>query len=123
MSEVGVAFAEALAAKDAEALSGLLTKDVDFKGLTPRRFWEGGSPADVLEVLFGNWFEPKDEIKSLMSCESGAVGSRESVTYRLHITDPDGQYEVEQRAYFDVVDGRIGYLRILCSGYVPVPAG
>ena len=119
-TELGSAFAAALAAKDAEALRGLLAPDIDFKALTPGRFWEGRTPEEVLTVVFGSWFEPSDEITALLSTRTGTVGARQSVTYRLHVTNADGPHEVEQQAYFSAGDGQIAFLRILCSGYMPV---
>ena len=122
MSDIGTAFATAMAAKDTAALRGLLAPELDFKGLTPRKFWEGHTPDEALDVFFASWFGPEDDIQTLLSHQTGAVGERQSVRYRLDILSPDGRHEVEQMAYFSVVDGRIGYLRILCSGYMPVAA-
>ena len=122
MADIGTAFATAMAAKDTAALRGLLAPELDFKGLTPRKFWEGHTPDEALDVFFGNWFQPENDIEALISHQPGAVGERQSVRYRLDILSPDGRHEVEQMAYFSVTDGRIGYLRILCSGYMPVAA-
>ena len=123
MSDLGERFAKAMAAKDTSLMGELLAPEVDFKALTPQRFWEAGTPAEILEVFFGTWFGPEREIRSLLDSGTGSVGERESVSYRLSLLTPDGPCEAEQRAYYSVVDGRIGYLRILCSGIMPVPAG
>ncbi|MGZ4477489.1 MAG: hypothetical protein ACXVW2_02660 [Nocardioidaceae bacterium] len=123
MSELGERFAKAMAAKDSAVLGELLAAEVDFKALTPQRFWEAGTPAEIVEVFFGTWFGPEREIRSLLDTRTGSVGERESVTYRLSLVTPDGPCEAEQRAYYSVVDGRIGFLRILCSGIMPVPGG
>jgi len=119
MSDIGTRFAQALAAKQADAMSDLLAPELDFKALTPGRFWEGATPEEAVTVFFGSWFDPDDRIDELVSIETGRVGDRESVTYRLQVTNADGKHDVEQRAYYDVQDGRIGYLRVLCSGYMP----
>jgi ketosteroid isomerase-like protein len=118
--DLGARFAEALAAKDTRTLSELLAPDIDFRGLTPRKFWEAGDPAGVLEVLFDNWFETEDHIEGVEVYEGDPVADTGHVGYRLAITNPDGPHVVEQQAYYRAEDGRIGYLRVLCSGYRPV---
>lgn len=34
----------------------------------------------------------------------------------------EGLFEVEQQVYIGEVDGRIGWMRAVCSGFRPVPA-
>ena len=64
----GEAFARAIAAKDAGSLKTLLSPDLDFKALTPGRFWEADSvDATVDEVILGSWFDSTDEIEELES--------------------------------------------------------
>lgn len=65
--DLGRRFAEAIAAKDAEEITSLLAPDVDFKALTPRKFWEASTPAEVVDVLFDNWFEEQDHIDARSS--------------------------------------------------------
>lgn len=117
----GTRFADALARKDTTALRALLAPDVDFLGLTPRRLWEAGTVDGVLDVLLGNWFAEQDRIDSLVQVTEGEpVADTRHVGYRLAITTPDGPHTVEQQAYYRVDGDRIGYLRVLCSGYRPV---
>ena len=116
----GAAFAAALAAKDSEQMTALLDPQIDFRALTPRRAWEAGDPGQVLETLFGNWFEPSDEIVELVQVQTDAVADRERVGYRLRIRNPEGSFLVEQQAYLSAPDGRIDWMRIVCSGYRPV---
>ena len=115
---LGERFARALAAKDFEALSPLLHPEVDLKGLTPGRSWDASGPAAVNEIL-QQWFEPRDEIKQLLDVRTGTVGDREHVAYRLAVTNPDGDFEVEQQMYYDEDGGHITLMRVLCSGYRP----
>ncbi len=117
METLGSRFAQALAAKDEAGLRDLLADALDFRGLTPNRFWEASGPDETIEVFLGSWFEPSDEIRELESVETGAVGDRERVAYRFRVTNPDGTYVVEQQAYYGAEDGRIGWLRVLCSGF------
>ncbi|HXD56136.1 MAG TPA: hypothetical protein VN618_15375 [Solirubrobacteraceae bacterium] len=115
----GRAFAAALAAKDADRMTELLDGEIDFRALTPRRAWEASDPGQVLETLFGNWFEESDEIVELVQVETDTVADRERVGYRLRIRNPEGSFLVEQQAYLSAPQGRIEWMRIVCSGYRP----
>jgi hypothetical protein len=119
--DLGQRFAAAIAAKDSAAISSLLAPDVDFRALTPRKFWEAATPAEVLDVLFANWFGETDHIDELVEVTSGPpVEDTDHVGYRLAVTNPDGPHTVEQQAYYRAEDDQISYLRIVCSGYRPV---
>jgi hypothetical protein len=120
MDTVGLRFATALAAKDVDAIRGLLAEDIDFKALTPRKFWEATDPDAVIDVLLGNWFQPDDHIDALVDVTEDAVEDTGRVGYRLAITTPDGPHTLEQQAYYRTDGDRIGYVRLVCSGYRPV---
>ena len=113
----GERFAAALAAKDTATLLDVMSPEIDFRGMTPGRFWEASSPDAVVEVLY-QWFEPTDMIDELVAVENSTVVDRRCVDYRFHVRNADGLYAVEQRAYYDVYDnGRIGLMRVMCSGF------
>jgi hypothetical protein len=113
----GRRLAEAVAAKDRAALLDLLADGVDFKGLTPGRFWEGHSPDEVAEVYLGSWVEESDRVDALAAVEDGpAVEDTEQVRYRFHLSNADGSFAMEQHAYYRTDGARITYLRVLCSG-------
>lgn len=116
---LGTDFAQALAAKDRERLAELLHPDVDFHGLTPSRGWEARDRESLIEILLDAWFEDKDEIRSVESVETGVVSDRERVGYRFTVENPDGGFVVEQQAYLEPRDGRIGWMRVVCSGFRP----
>lgn len=117
-SGIGDRFANALAKKDGPALLDLLDPEIDFRALTPGRFWEASSPKELVDdVFFGAWFEADDHIDALEDVQTGAVADLDRVGYRLRITNPDGVFLVEQQAYFSVENDRINWLRIMCSGY------
>jgi hypothetical protein len=119
---IGEQFAKALAAKDGPAMLDLLDPKVDFKGLTPRKFWETTSAEELVDdIILGAWFDPTEHIETLEDVESGTVADRERVAWRLRVRTPDGLFLVEQQAYFGVEDDRINFLRVLCSGYRPMP--
>jgi hypothetical protein len=116
---LGPAFARALAVKDAARLRDLMHPEIDFRGMTPNRVWEAADPDAVIAVLFGSWFGEADEIQALERVESDTFADRQRVGYRLSVTNQDGRFLVEQQAYLSPRDGRIGWMRVLCSGFRP----
>ena len=118
MTSLGEDFARAVAAKDHDRVRQLLHPQLDFRAMTPKRIWEAESPEDVVSAL-GVWFSDDDEIQGLDVVDTDAFADRERVGYRLRINNPDGEHLVEQQAYLSEQDGRIGWLRIMCSGYRP----
>jgi hypothetical protein len=116
-ASLGAAFARALAAKDDPALRGLMHPEIDFRGMTPNRTWEASDPDAVLAVLLGKWFEPADEIQGLERLDSDTFADRLRVGYRFSVSNPDGRFLVEQQAYLSARDGRIGWMRVMCSGF------
>jgi hypothetical protein len=119
--ELGVRFVKALTAKDRSSLLDVLAPDVDFRGLTPNRLWEAPSAeALVDDVLLGAWLEAGDHIDALADLQTGSVGGRHRVGYRLQVSNADGTHQVEQQAYFDVEHDRIAWLRVMCSGFRPL---
>jgi hypothetical protein len=119
-STLGKAFAEALAAKDFDAIAALLHQEIDFRGLTPRRNWEADNPQGVIQGILRQWFEDEDHIEELVATESDAFANVERVGYRFRVRTEGTLYEVEQQAYLEERDGRIGWMRVLCSGYRPL---
>jgi hypothetical protein len=113
------AFGRAVARKDREALRSLLHPDVDFRGMTPGRVWEADGPEDVLAAV-GTWYDEHDDIEGVEWIVTDSFADRERVGYRLRVRNGDGLHVVEQQAYLTERDGRIGWLRIMCSGYRPV---
>jgi hypothetical protein len=119
VTTLGAAFASALAAKDFRRVAELMHPEIDFRGMTPRRFWEAGDPDSVVSEILRQWFEDKDEIVSLEHVETDAFADRERVGYRFSVRNPDGSFLVEQQAYLSERDGRIGWMRVVCSGFRP----
>ncbi len=122
-ASAGSRFASALAAKDGDALRAMLHPQIEFRALTPRRVWEADDPDAVLEIVLGNWFEDSDEIRALETVEVGAVADREQLRYRLSVANPEGSFLVEQQGYLTAgEDGRIEWMRLVCSGFRPAGA-
>jgi hypothetical protein len=118
---LGARFATALAKKDFDRVRGLLHPEIDFRGLTPNRYWEAGDPDAVVVDVLQQWFEASDEIESLDALQTETVADRERVGYRFSVRNPDGRFIVEQQAYVAAHDGKIGWMRVLCSGFRPTP--
>ena len=116
---LGEAFAQALSRKDFDEVMTLLHPEVDFRGLTPRRTWEAKDAQTVVDDVLTVWFEPSDEIERLVSTETDAFADRERIGYRLEGHNPDGPFVLEQQAYYEERDGRIGWMRVVCSGFRP----
>jgi hypothetical protein len=119
-ASLGASFAEALAAKDFDRIRELLHPEVDFRGLTPRRDWEAGDPDALIGAVLREWFEDDDEIEELERVETDSFADRERVAYRFRVRNPEGLFRVEQQAYISERDGRIGWMRTLCSGFRPI---
>jgi hypothetical protein len=116
---LGREFAESLASKDFDQLRSLLDPEIDFCGLTPGRTWEASGPAEVVDGVLRVWFEDSDHLERLVSVEADSVSDRERIAYRLEGHNPDGSFVVEQQAYYTERDGRIDWMRVLCSGFRP----
>jgi DNA-binding IclR family transcriptional regulator len=123
VTTLGADFAHALADRDSKRLLELLAAEVDFQAMTPRRTWQASDPQAVLAILFGHWFEDEDEIEKLERVETDSFADRERVGYRFSVSNPEGRFLVEQQAYLAERDGKIEWMRVLCSGYRPSSGG
>jgi hypothetical protein len=117
---LGTDFAHAFAGKDGDRIRELVHPEIDFKGLTPNQNWEASDPDALVSILFEQWLEDSDEVEGIESVESDAFADRERVGYRLSVSAPDGRFLVEQQAYIGERDGKIGWMRVVCSGFRPV---
>jgi hypothetical protein len=118
---VGESFARALAAKDSAGLKALLRPDIDFRAMTPTRFWESNDVDGIVDdTILGTWFTPPRRIAELVAVETGSIGNLESVAYRFLVSRPDGQFTIEQQAYYETDGSTISWMRLMCSGFLPV---
>ena len=120
MTTPGEAFVRAVGSRDFERAISALAPNVDFRALTPNRYWTADTPAEVLDVL-KLWFEPGDNIDELLDVQCDAVADRDRVAYRMAVSNADGRFVVEQQAYYDAHEGAITWMRVLCSGWRPAP--
>lgn len=119
-ASLGEGFAAALGEKDFERIRTILEPDVDFRGLTPNRTWAATDAHTLVDEILARWFEPSDQIEEVLSVQTDRFSDCRRVAYRFR-GHSDGQpFVVEQQAYYRERNGRIGWLRILCSGFRPV---
>jgi hypothetical protein len=115
---IGEQFARALAARDPEAMREVLAPEIDFRGMTPGKFWESASRDDLVQrILFDRWMDAAVLVDTVEITGTGAVGNRSRIGYRFRGTRPAGPFDVEQQAFYTEQDGRITWLRIMCSGF------
>lgn len=120
-TDLTLRFTMALATKDAGALRSLFGREVDFRALSPSRVWEARTPdALVRDVILGAWFEAGDVIERIDLVQESRIGSRIRIGYRFQVSNANGSFTVEQQAFLDLTDGKITWLRVLCSGFIPV---
>ncbi|MEO7421262.1 MAG: hypothetical protein ABIU87_02575 [Ornithinibacter sp.] len=118
MSDLGSAFARAIALKNHEALLELLAPQVDFRALTPARCWDASTADRVEAVLFESWFGESVEVTALLGVGVGEpVEDTHHVSYRLALRTPEGEHTAEQQVYYRSDGQRITYLRIMSSGF------
>jgi hypothetical protein len=123
MTTTGEQFAQALASKDAAALRAQLADTLDFQALTPGRHWQATSGAQAVDdIILRHWFGADADIVELRSVTTSQVSGRQHVAYQLGVRRSGADYVVEQQAYYDADGPRITWMRVLCSGYQPVPA-
>ena len=117
--DLGRAYVDALGRKDFDEITTLVDPEIDFRGLTPGRTWEATSSSVVVNDILSQWFEDSDHIDEVVSVDTDSVADRQHIAYRFQVTNPDGTFVVEQQAYFTERDGRIDWMRVLCSGFRP----
>jgi hypothetical protein len=120
-SLLGPAFAHALARRDWPQVMSLLKGDIGFAALTPRRAWEAPTAELAVQILAG-WFDDSILVGEVISVRSDEIGGRCSVTYRFAGEQAVGPFVIEQHAYFTVDEGRIDWMRLVCSGFQPTTA-
>ncbi len=114
-------FAAALAAQDSAALRAVLADAVDFQGLTPGRHWQSSTNREIVDdVILGRWFGSGRDVQELCAIATGRWRAGSMSRTGCAVRESGRDYLVEQQAYYQTEDGRISWLRILCSGYQPI---
>lgn len=119
-SSVAVALVDAIVTRDLARATALLHPEVDFRAMTPNRVWEADGPAGVEAVLRG-WFEdPDEDVEGIEATETIPIEDTIRVGWLVHISNADGPHVFEQQAYVRERDEQVGWLRVICSGWVPL---
>ena len=117
MKTVAERFVHAYAQHNRADLLGLLAADVDFRGMTPGRFWEASTAEGLVDDVLLHWLDVHDVVQQVLALDRDWMADREHVSFRLSVHTPDGHHLVEQQAYLMVDDGLISWLRMMCSGF------
>jgi hypothetical protein len=107
-------------ARDLARAVGLLHPDIDFRAMTPNRVWEAEDPAGV-EAVLRAWLEgPEEEVHRIEATVPSSIVDRVRVGWLVRISDADGPHLFEQQAYVRERDGQIDWMRVICSGWIPL---
>ncbi len=120
-ADLGARLARAIAARDRVALRALFTTPVRFRAVTPRRFWDAETPVGVEDLVLGTWFPDDVTVTDVRVLEHDPLGATGSFGYRLWVDTAAGPTVVEQVGYYQVTDGRMSDVRLVCSGFHRVP--
>jgi hypothetical protein len=108
-------FVDALGRLDFAEVERSMARDVRFRAIVPPGFREA-SGSEAATALLGSWFESSTDAQILRR-ESGAVGDRLYVSYRIRVVDEGEPVVAEQRVLCTVCEGKIATLDFMCSGF------
>ena len=117
---LGVRLAAAIEVRDRTALRDLFATPVQFRAVTPRRFWHAETPTDVADIVLGTWFDESKQVTHVSLVEHDTVGEVSKISYRMSVATESGPTVVEQVAYYSVHDDRFTLVRLVCSGFQSV---
>lgn len=117
--DVGERWAAALRAADFAGLGRCLAPDVRVRAVLPSRFADA-SGRDEAVALLRQWLGGERGFAVLAS-SSGTLGDVLRLDYRIRISGPEPCL-MEQHAYCRVGADGIADLRLVCSGWIPVPS-
>jgi hypothetical protein len=121
-AEAGVAseWVDAIVARDVARAIALLHPEIDFRAMTPNRIWEAEGPAGV-ETVLREWFEdPDEDIHGIEATEPISIEGTARVGWLVRVSDVDGPHIFEQQAYVRERDAQIEWMRVMCSGWIPL---
>jgi hypothetical protein len=122
IAESGVAGAlvDAIVARDFARVVALLHPEIDFRAMTPNRVWEAEGPADV-EAVLREWLDdPDEDVEGIEATEPISIQETVRVGWLVRLRDADGLHIFEQQAYVRERDAQIGWMRVMCSGTIPL---
>jgi hypothetical protein len=118
---LGEAFLEALGQRDFNSLYNLFQPNVRSRLMLPSGVM---TPADAagLAARFRDWFGAADPFE-ITGSEVSLIGDSLAVHYSLRLLEEGEWWVVQQKTYSKVVDGRIQFMDLLCSGQHPADMG
>jgi hypothetical protein len=121
-SSVATAFVDAIVARDVTRAVALLHPEIDFRAMTPNRIWDPEGAAGI-EAVLREWFEdPDEEIHAIEATEPVSLESTSRVGWLVNVSDAEGPHFFEQQAYVREDGARIVWMRVICSGWIALPA-
>ncbi len=116
-SGVAGALVDAIVARDFARVVALLHPEIDFRAMTPNRVWEAEGPAGVEAV----WLDdPDEDVEGIEATEPSSIEETVRVGWRVRLSDANGPHIFEQQAYIRERDAQIGWMRVMCSGAIPL---
>lgn len=117
---LGARLAAAIVARDRSSLSSLCATPIEFRAVTPRRFWDAETPTEVADIVLDTWFDGSKQITDVSLVEHDTVGDVQKISYRMSVLTGAGPTVIEQVGYYTEQNGRITHLRLICSGFRPI---
>jgi hypothetical protein len=119
-SGVASALVDAIVARDFARVVALLHPEIDFRAMTPNRVWEAEAPAGV-EAVLREWLDdPDEDVEGIEATEPVSIEGTVRVGWLVRFSDADGPHVFEQQAYVRERDAQIGWMRVMCSGAIPL---
>ena len=116
---IGERWAAALRAADFAGLGRCLAPDVRVRAVLPSRFADA-SGRDEAVALLRQWLGGERGF-AVLAASSGMVGDVLRLDYRVRIAGPEPCL-MEQHGYCRVGADGVADLRLVCSGWIPVPS-
>jgi len=118
-NDIGERWAAALRAADFAGLGRCLAPDVRVRAVLPSRFADA-SGRDEAVALLREWLGGERGF-AVLAASSGMVGDVLQLGYRVRIGGPEPCL-MEQHGYCRVGADGVADLRLVCSGWIPVPS-
>lgn len=117
--DIGDRWAAALRAADFAGLGRCLAPDVRIRAVLPSRFADASGRDEAVALLW-DWLGGERGF-AVLAASSGMVGDVLRLDYRVRIAGPEPRL-MEQNGYCRVAADGIADLRLVCSGWIPLPS-
>ena len=89
MKTVAERFVQAYTGHNRADLLGVLAPDVDFRGMTPGRFWEASTAEDLVDNVLFHWIDVHDVVQQVLALDRDWMADREHVSLYIYTHDED----------------------------------